>query len=211
MRHLALLALLALAPALAAQDARLAARLDARTRAAVAAVVDSARAAGLPAEPLVDKALEGASKRAPGARIVAAVRALAGELATARAALGAGASDAELVAAAGALHAGTTAGALSRLRAVRPREPLTVPLGVVTDLAARGVPADSAAAVVLTVARTGGRDDDFLALRRDVEQAIGSGVPPAAAAARARGLPFDRTRTTELRAGSGDAKPANRP
>lgn len=211
MRHLVPLAFLVLAPALAAQDARLESRLDARTRAAVAAVVDSARAAGLPAEPLVDKALEGASKRAPGPRIVSAVRTLAAELGTARSALGSGAAESELVAAAGALHAGTSVAALSRLRAARPREPLTVALAVVTDLAARGVPADSAAAVVLTVARGGARDEDFLALRRSVESAIVAGVPPASAASRARGLPLDRVRATELSAGSGDAKPANRP
>ncbi|MEJ7810624.1 MAG: hypothetical protein WKG32_09480, partial [Gemmatimonadaceae bacterium] len=60
--------LLAQAPPPPASDARLDARLDPRTRASVAAVLDSARAAGLPTEPLVDKALEGASKRADGAR-----------------------------------------------------------------------------------------------------------------------------------------------
>ena len=61
-------------PASAQRDAegRLA-RLDAPTRVAVAAVVDSARKNRLPTEPLVDKALEGAKKGADGARIVTAV------------------------------------------------------------------------------------------------------------------------------------------
>jgi hypothetical protein len=53
-------AALSIAPAaLLAQDARLDARLDPRTRDAVVTVVDSARAEGIPSEPLVQKALEG--------------------------------------------------------------------------------------------------------------------------------------------------------
>ncbi|MGH2830167.1 MAG: hypothetical protein ACRDJM_06765, partial [Actinomycetota bacterium] len=89
-----------------AQEARLERRLDPETRAAVNAIIDSARVAGLPVEPLVDRALEGASKHAAPTRIVAAVRMLAAELATARAALGPSSSPAEVDAAASALRAG---------------------------------------------------------------------------------------------------------
>ena len=39
-------------------------RLDPDTRAGVSAVVDSARAVGLPTEPLIQRALEGATKGA---------------------------------------------------------------------------------------------------------------------------------------------------
>ena len=53
-------AALSLAPAvLRAQDSRLDARLDARTRDSVVAIVDSARAGGIPSEPLVQKARPG--------------------------------------------------------------------------------------------------------------------------------------------------------
>src|SRR5688500_16496765 len=72
----------------AAQDDRLARRLDSTTYAQVAAELESARAAGLPVEPLIARALEGASKNAPGVRIVGAVHRLAADLATARRALG---------------------------------------------------------------------------------------------------------------------------
>ncbi|MBI1723182.1 MAG: hypothetical protein HYR48_04665, partial [Gemmatimonadetes bacterium] len=90
---------LALLPRLAAaQDPRLVGRLDAPTVAAVGAIIDSVRPLGVPADPLVNKALEGASKHAAGPRIVAAVRGLAAELARARTALGASSSEAELVA-----------------------------------------------------------------------------------------------------------------
>ncbi|MGH7675042.1 MAG: hypothetical protein ACREMV_07200, partial [Gemmatimonadales bacterium] len=74
----ALVAMAAASPA-GAQDPRLG-RLDPATQAAVGAVIDSARAVGLPAEPLIDRALEGSTKRAAGDLIVAAVRRLAAQL-----------------------------------------------------------------------------------------------------------------------------------
>src|SRR5689334_8244862 len=64
--------------------ARLENRLDARTRSAVERVIDSVGAAGIPAEPLVSKALQGAAMRAPSERIVTAVRQLAQRLGVAR-------------------------------------------------------------------------------------------------------------------------------
>src|SRR5205807_9664120 len=87
------------------QDPRLG-RLDAGARPLVAVVIDSARAADLPTEPLVQRALEGATKGAPGSLIVSAVQRLAADLGRARAALGAGATPPELEAGAAALRAG---------------------------------------------------------------------------------------------------------
>src|SRR2546421_195570 len=75
--------LVAAAAAAQQRDSRLE-RLDSTTRPIVAALVDSARAAALPTEPLVQRALEGATKRATGDRIVAAVRRLAPDLDRAR-------------------------------------------------------------------------------------------------------------------------------
>jgi hypothetical protein len=167
--------------AAAAQDPRLERRLDPDTRAAVNAVIDSARAAGLPVESLVDRALEGASKHAEPTRIVAAVRRLAAELGTARAALGAASSPAELDAAASALRAGVQPADLTLLRRRRLRS-LTVALAALTDLVASGVPADSAAAAVIALAASA-RDDQIVDFRRVVERDIALGAPPAAAAA----------------------------
>jgi len=166
----------------AAQDARLDARLDERTRSALLPVIDSARLAGLPVEPLVQKALEGASKRAPGDRIVHAVRRLAGQLGTAQLALGRGAVESELVAGASALQAGVTPDVLVALRSERRNAALTVPLGVMAELIARGVPADTAALAVTALAEAGVNDAQLVALRRDVERDIGVGAPPATAA-----------------------------
>jgi len=172
-----------LATRAAAQDPRLE-RLDPETRSAVAALVDSARHAGLPAEALIDRALEGTAKQAPSERIVAAVTALLADLGRARAALGAAATGPEIEAGASAIHWRVPAAALTRLRLVRPREPLTIALSVMADLTARGVPADSAAAAVLALAGSL-RDDQLIAFRRSVERDIELGAPAAAAASSA--------------------------
>ena len=71
-----------------AQDPRIGTRLDAPSRAAITALVDSARAQGLPVEPLMEKVYEGMGKGADGPRIVAAVRSLTLEMASAHRALG---------------------------------------------------------------------------------------------------------------------------
>src|SRR5882762_5699762 len=163
-------------------DARLE-RLDAAARPTVAAVLDSARAAMLPTEPLVQRALEGTTKRASGDAIVAAVRRLAVDLGHARDALGSTASPAELAAGAAALRAGASQTILAELRHAR-RESLIVPLAVLADLVASGVPVDSAAAAVLGLAARA-RDADLVEFRRAVERDIALGAPPSAATAAA--------------------------
>jgi hypothetical protein len=169
------------APALRAQDARLDARLDARTREAVVAIIDSARGEGIPSEPLVQKALEGASKHADGARILTAVRRLARELGDARSALGAGSSDAEVIAGASALHAGIAPAALSKMRASRTHGTLTVALAVLSDLVARGVPGDTATTVISALTVAGAQDAELLQFQQGVERDIAQGATPAAA------------------------------
>lgn len=173
-----IIAALLLAVQAPAQDPRLA-RLDVQTRASVVAIVDSVRMEGLPAEPLVQRALEGATKGAAGERIVLAVRRLAGDLGTARDALGNASTSPELEAAVAALRAGASPQLLAKLRAAR-RAPLTMALAVLADLVASGVPADSAAAAVLALAPTA-RDGDLVEFRRAVERDIALGAPPAAA------------------------------
>src|SRR5947207_1142580 len=158
-------------------------RLDATTRPMVAALVDSARAAALPVEPLVQRALEGATKQASGDVIVGAVRRFAIDLGHARDALGSRATPAELTAGAAALRAGAPPTVLAQLRRTR-REALTMPLAVLADLVASGVPVDSAAAAVLALA-TRARDVDLVEFRRAVERDIALGAPPAAATAAA--------------------------
>jgi hypothetical protein len=164
-----------------AQDPRLVHRLDSITTVAVGALLDSARTAGLPVEPLVQRALEGAAKHAEPDRIVAAVRRLAGELGVARAALGRESSPAELDAGASALRAGVRPEDLTLLRQRRTQS-LTVALAALTDLVVGGVPPDSAASAVLALAARA-RDDQIADFRRAVERDIALGATPAAAAA----------------------------
>jgi hypothetical protein len=174
LRSLALSALLVLPAAARAQDARLTERLDAATATQVQQVVDSARQAGLPSEPLVQKALEGATLGASDDRIVAAVQILHGQLRRAREALGGGANEAELTAAAGALRAGLEPSALRRLQSLRPDQPLVVPIAVLTDLVAEGVPPADATRSVLDLARDGRPDAEFVELRRQVQGGAGA-------------------------------------
>jgi hypothetical protein len=177
-------------------------RLDSLTRPVVAALVDSARTAALPTEPLVQRALEGATKRATADRIVAAVRRLALDLGHARDALGPTASPPELGAAAAALRAGAPPAILTELRRLR-RESVTVPLAVLTDLVASGVPVDSAAAAVLSLAAKA-RDTDLVEFRRAVERDIALGAPPASATAAAAAL---ATSALQVNAGARQQRP----
>ncbi|HJS44317.1 MAG TPA: hypothetical protein VJ755_12650 [Gemmatimonadales bacterium] len=177
-------------------------RLDPETRARVGAIVDSARGAGLPSEPIIQRALEGSMKNAGGDRIVAAVRRLAADLGTARDALGSKATTPELDAGVAALRAGATPATLTRLRDVR-KPPITMALAVLADLVASGVPADSATAALLVLAPTV-RDADLVEFRRAVERDIALGAPPASATSvRAMGT----AGTAELNATGRNAQP----
>lgn len=194
-----------------AQDPRLRAALPAATAAAVQAVADSARAEGLPAEPLAAKALEGASKGADQARILASVRTLAGRLRTARAALGPAAGDAELTSAAAALYLGVQPADLRRVRAGAPRgRPLATAFVSLAFLVQQGVPAGTSAGIVARMVEARATDGDFAALQRQVAADVHAGATPAAAAfARARGLMLGRG-TAAPPPGAG-ATPEDRP
>jgi hypothetical protein len=165
-----------------AQDARLRGALDPETLAKVTRLADSARAESLPIDPLIGVALEGSQRHIAGARITKAVQDYLGALRAARAALGPDAGPAEITSGAGVLLSGVSSDVLRQLRAASPKRSLTVPLVVLADLIARGVPKDTAAQAIAAAARVNARDDDYSALRRFVEQDIIAGASPAAAA-----------------------------
>jgi hypothetical protein len=179
----------ALAPA-SAQDPRIGTRLDAPTRAALFAIVDSARAQGIPDAPLMEKVYEGIGKGADGPRIVAAVRSLALEMANAHRALGTVASADEIKAAASAMHAGVPAVELGKMKKQSGglRRSLALPFIVLTDIVSRGVPVTTAANAIRSLVGAGARDEDINKFQRDVKVDIDQGASPAAAAeTRARG------------------------
>lgn len=192
MRSLFMLAALALPLRLAAQEARvgrLEGRLDSETRDAVLRTLDSARTRGLPTEPLVDKALEGSTKKAAGPRIQAAVSMLLLRLETARDALAPNPTPRDIAAGADALAYGATRDALRAMRAIRPNESVAVPLGVLTQLVASGVSVARATRVVSDLLRRGARDEQLIALNDDVRSYVAAGASPEVALdVRTRGL-----------------------
>jgi len=187
----AVAAALMLASSASAQTGPLAS--DGRARAQTAlppdvfAQVDqvAARAAqsGVPAEPIWDKALEGAAKRVPPARIAPAVSEYATRLAAAQGALGAGLPADALVAAADALRRGVPATALGQLGEARPR---AMALVVLADLVETGVPVDRALEVVREAIARRTADDEMMAINARVRAAMRQGETPATAAERVR-------------------------
>jgi hypothetical protein len=166
-------------------DPRLLLRLDPRTARDVQAEVDRAQAEGVPTEPLVLKALEGAAKGAPGEKIVAAVRRNARAIGDASRALGPETTEAELLAGAGAILAGAPPDSLRSLRAARGDSSLVVPLVVISDLLARRVPAPEASGLVVASCREGMSATALLRMREWIHHDILEGVAPSVAASRA--------------------------
>ena len=189
-RAIAALAFLTVATACAsAQDPRLAQRLAQPERDSVQAIVDSARAAHLPSEVLVDRALEGAEKGIPGPRIVVAVRTLAGELRDARQALGSRSDSEEVKAGAQALNAGAPAADLTALRNAAGKRRLTMAVTVFTDLVSRRVPSPSAARALVRLLRARVDDLELRNFQRNVHSDIERGGDPSTVAeTRARGM-----------------------
>jgi len=135
----------------------------------------------VPYQSLLLTAAEGASKHAPPDRIIAAVRERFRALSAAREALGAESTPGEISAGAGALMSGVSADTLARLRQMRPKASLLVPLVVLADLVTRHVPVETASSAMLHASRMGAKDEDLLRLRSRVESDIKKGVSPAAA------------------------------
>jgi hypothetical protein len=181
----------------AAQDSRLAARLDKPTYVAVNAIVDSARVAKLPTAPLVDKALEGAAKGSDGQKIVSAVHLLSVRMKSARTVLGPGVTSDEIKAAVTAMDVGVSERDLARIRQASGKRPVTMHLAVLTDLIGRTVPIPDATNLVLQLARSGVKDSDLALFQRNVRADIDRGADPTVAATtRARGLVLQHGSTT---------------
>jgi hypothetical protein len=151
-------------------------------RAAIDRLADSARALGLPTEPLYLKAAEGVLKHAPEDRVSAVVSRLLGELTESRRALGADATSAEVMAGASVVHAGVESAVLRRVQAARGKAPtdnsLVMALVVLADLVARHVTPDLATESVTALVERRAPDQEFAGLRSHVEREIGQGRSP---------------------------------
>lgn len=179
------------APGLAAQhDAsqRLAGRVPAALVTAVSALVDSARARGLPGTPLVDKALEGAVKGVPADRILPAVHTVLDQLDAAAGALrGAGdatPSDAAIEAGGFAIAAGLTVSDVATIAGAADKDHSpVVALQVAGALAALGVPRSETVGLVRAELQSGSTLGELVSLPGKVQAAMAGGASAAAAAA----------------------------
>jgi hypothetical protein len=185
-RLLATVALLlgAAANVASASDPRLEQRLDPLTARIVAAQIDSAHQAHIPTEPLVLRALEGATRGAAGPRIIEAVHAYAQRLAAAQRALGADAPEADLVAGASAIFSGVRPDRLTELQRARRGGSIALATSVLVDLVAKGVPADRAAVELIKLVSRRPDDEAVRALAASVRDDVAGGALPVSAVSR---------------------------
>lgn len=184
-RHLTWVVALAFGASLEAQSPakeRLTGRLDNVARDQVVALVDSLHNEGLPVEPIVDRALEGAAKQKDGALIVRVVRNFATHLRMARSVLGPGSNEREIIAGANALKAGIKAEELRAVRAAREGTRYAVAFDVLTGLKNRNVPNDTAVRVIAALVKLAASDSQYVVLLDQIERAIAGGTAPAVAA-----------------------------
>ncbi len=162
-------------------------RLDQETVAALRPIFEAARRDSVPVRALEDKALEGAAKRVPSARIVAAVERLATELRETRSLLRAAAtstplSEGEIIAAADVRSRGVAAEEIAALRHnAPPSTNLEIPFAVLGALVQRGVPADEARTVVEHLVTSGVSQEKIVEIPARVDAALRVGAPPVPA------------------------------
>lgn len=191
------LLLLASAPAVVAQSARLrlAGRVPAEALPAIDSLIGQAVAESLPSEPLVQKALEGSAKRIPTDRLINGVRRGLMQLRDARALLARSmpdqpVPDGHIAAVAAALARGVDRTIVERLIAVAPAEPPGPALHAEADLVAHHFNPDSAAALLVAAREKGLRGERLLdvAVAASHELQREGGHTPAEALARVRAM-----------------------
>ena len=180
----------AVSTSLLAQGAPVLNIADARARVAVEREIAQAASRGLPVRSLIAKAQEGVTKRATGERIRVAVASQARRLEQARDLLAPSQSEAELIAGADALAVGVPAPMLRQVRAAYPaHQSVAMPLDVMTELVARGVPAKHALEQITNLMRRGATPTQIASLGASVQTDIAAGLTPdAALEVRARGV-----------------------
>jgi hypothetical protein len=172
-----------------ATDDRIEKRVDSRIRSTVAAIYDSLDREGIKADPMVLYAIEGTVKGGRPDVILAGVRKWAGDLRRSRSLLGPEATDNEVSAGAKALRAGIDERQLTRLRESRSQQRYASALNTIAYVVTLGVPADTAATILVNLALASATDAQLHSLQADIERDIGAGTPAGAAAiARAVGV-----------------------
>jgi hypothetical protein len=129
----------------------------------------------------VTKVREGLAKKASPDRIRVATAQLLDRLAAAAGAIAPSRSSDELTAAADALQAGIPVSTLRDMRTLWPARPLTVPLGVLSEMVANGVSRAVATRRVRELLVKGANTTQFAALGTSVRSDIAAGLAPDAA------------------------------
>lgn len=150
---------------------------DRQTAEQLAHIESDAHDRGLPTDPIIAKVRRGVLIHAPSSRILAAARAVARRLEEARDALAPQPTAADIVAGEDALSIdGLSPDALRTIRAASPNNSLAVPIGVLTQLVASGVPVARATTIVTNLMRRGATNKQLVALGTDVNADVAHGV-----------------------------------
>ena len=143
----------------------------------------------VPDEPLVDYALEGTQTGGNPQVILTGVRKWARDLRRARHLLGPNAKEDEVSAGAQAIRAGVDERHLTRIRESRKEQRFASALSTMAYIISRGVPADTAANVLINVALASASDAEIRTLQDEIDRDISGGTPPGmSAVAREQGL-----------------------
>ncbi len=144
--------------------------------------------AGIPPEPLFNKALEGLAKRVPSDRLLPAISRYAGQLRLARDAFGEVGGGPLYVAGADALQRGIDVEILRSLgrREGDSPEPSPMAVLVLADLVEAGMPADRALGVVREALRLRTGEQQMLGMTAQVRQMMRQGRSPQEAAEQVR-------------------------
>lgn len=182
---LSILALMALASVSSAQEAqreRLRQVFPADAVTQIESILAQAESEGIPTDPLIAKALEGAAKRVPTERVVAALSIYAERLQQATSLVGPQRGVGAVVAAADAMRRGVPSTAIGALASEHPGD-LAVPLVVFADLVEAGVPVPGAYNVLEHALSREHAPEEMLAIPGAVRRLVREGQLPAEAAA----------------------------
>jgi hypothetical protein len=141
---------------------------DATTSREVSQIIEAAAAEGLPAGLILSKARFALAVRTPGPKIVETAKAMVARLVVARQAIAPHKQEGDLAGAEAALSYDVSPEILKRISSASPKQPIAVPLGVLTQLVADKVPAERAGEIVTKLLRLGATTEQLAKLGNDV-------------------------------------------
>jgi hypothetical protein len=141
---------------------------DATTSREVSQIIDAAVTDGLPARLILSKARFALAVHTPGPKIVETAKAMLARLVVARRAIAPHAQEGDLAGAEAALSYDVSPEILKRISLASPKQPIAVPLGVLTQLVADKVPAERAGDMVTKLLQRGATTEQIAKLGNEV-------------------------------------------